>query len=137
MKINYLSHTADIRMIIEGESLQKLFMAGVKGMANLFKENICEHTYNFNNKIRIKTSASDYTNLLIDFLSDILSQTYTTKTIYCKIHVLHFEKYNIVADVFGLETNDFDKEIKAVTYHEAAVVKNKNNQWETCVIFDI
>lgn len=137
MKIKYLPHTADIRMLIEGETLQKLFMAGVKGMANILKENICDQTYKFNHKTRIKTSSLDDTNLLIDFLSDVLTHTYTNKTIYCKVNVLSIEKYHIVADVFGIETNDFDEEIKAVTYHEAEVKKNKNNQWETCVIFDI
>jgi SHS2 domain-containing protein len=137
MKIKYLPHTADIRMLIEGETLQKLFMAGVKGMANILKENICDQTYKFNTKTRIKTSSLDDTNLLIDFLSDVLTHTYTNKTIYCKVNVLSIEKYHIVADVFGIETNDFDEEIKAVTYHEAEVKKNKNNQWETCVIFDI
>ena len=137
MKIKYLPHTADIRMSIEGETLQNLFKAGVKGMANLLKENTCELTHKFNSKTRIKTCSLDYTNLLIDFLSDVLTYTYTNKTIYCKINILSLEKYKIVADVFGVETNDFDEEIKAVTYHEAEVIKNKNNLWETCIIFDI
>lgn len=137
MNITYLPHTADIRMLIEGETLQKLFKAGVKGMANILKENICDQTFTFNNKTRIKTCSLDETNLLIDFLSDVLTHTYTNKTIYCKINILSFEKHKIVADVFGIETNDFDEEIKAVTYHEAEVKKNKNKLWETCVIFDI
>jgi SHS2 domain-containing protein len=58
MKIKYLPHTADIRMFIEEETLQKLFKAGVKGMANILKENICDHTYTFNSKTRIKTTSS-------------------------------------------------------------------------------
>jgi SHS2 domain-containing protein len=124
-------------MFIEGETLQELFKAGVKGMANILNENICDHSYRFNSKTRIKTNSSDYTNLLIDFLSEVLTHTYTNKTIYCKINVLSLEKYNIVADVLGVETNDLDEEIKAVTYHEAEVIRNKNNLWETCVIFDI
>ncbi|ULC58187.1 archease [Flaviramulus sp. BrNp1-15] len=137
MKIKYLPHTADIRMLIEGETLQKLFMAGVQGMANILKEDICNHTDELKSKIRIKTSALDYTNLLIDFLSDVLSYTYTNKTIYCKIDVITLEKHNIIADVLGVEIEQLDEEIKAVTYHEAEVTKNKNNHWETCVIFDI
>ena len=137
MNITYLPHTADIRMLIEGETLQKLFKAGVKGMANILKENICDHTFIFNNKTRIKTCSLDTTNLLIDFLSDVLTHTYTNKTIYCKINIISLEKHKIVADVFGIETNDFDEEIKAVTYHEAEVKKNKNKLWETRIIFDI
>jgi len=137
MKIKYLPHTADIRMLIEGESLQKLFLAGLKGMANILKEGVCEHTHKFNNKTRIKTSSLDYTNLLIDFLSEVLSYSYANKAVYCKVNIITLERYSIVADIFGLETNGFDEEIKAVTYHEAEVKKNKHNLWETCIIFDI
>ena len=137
MKIKYLPHTADIRMRIEGETLEKLYMAGVKGMANIIKENSCDEPRTYNSKTRIKTSSLDNTNLLIDFLSDVLTRTYTNKTIYCKIHILSLKEYTIEADVFGVKTNDFDEEIKAVTYHEAEVKKNKNNQWVSLVIFDI
>ncbi|MCF4101569.1 archease [Gillisia sp. M10.2A] len=138
MKIRYLPHTADVRMLLEAESLQKLFVAGTKGMSNLLKEGICDHTFIFHRKTTIKTSASDFTNLLIDFLSDVLSHTYANNTIYCKINILSFKKYGIVAEIFGNEINEFDEEIKAVTYHEANVVKNaESNLWETCIIFDI
>jgi SHS2 domain-containing protein len=137
MKIKYLPHTADIGMLIEGESLEKLFMAGLKGMANILKENVCEATHIFNSNTRIKTSSLDYTNLLIDFLSEVLSHSYANKTIYCKVNIITLERYHIVADIYGLETNGFDEEIKAVTYHEAEVKRNKNKLWETCIIFDI
>lgn len=137
MKIEYLPHTADIRMLIEGETLQRLFVAGIKGMGNILKEGICDHTSEFDHKKVIKTISNDNTNLLVDFLSDVLSHCYANKAVYCKLDLLSFKKYEITANVFGVPVNQFDEEIKAVTYHEAQIKKNKNNQWETCIIFDI
>lgn len=137
MKIEYLPHTADVRMLIQAESLPKLFSAGLKGMSNILKEGICDHTFKFNSKKTIKVSAADDTNLLVDFLSEVLSQTYANKIIYCKVHILSFTQQTIIADIFGVPVDVFDEEIKAVTYHEAHVSKTSGKQWETYIIFDI
>lgn len=137
MKIEYLPHTADVRMLIQAASLPELFSAGLKGMSNILKEGVCNHHFKFNNKKTIQVSAADDTNLLIDFLSEVLSQTYANKTIYCKVHILSFTRQTIIADISGIPVNEFDEEIKAVTYHEAHVSKINDKQWETYIIFDI
>lgn len=137
MKIKYLPHTADIRMTIEGETLQELFAAGVIGMGNILKEDFCEFEHLFNKGNRIETISMDHTSLLVDFLSDVLSLSSAEKAIYCKIQILKFSPKRIVADVFGMAIDKFDEEIKAVTYHEANVRKNIEDHWETCIIFDI
>ncbi len=137
MKIRYLPHTADVRMIIESETLQELFATGVKGMGNILKEGFCDHYNTFNKSARIETHSLDHTSLLIDFLSDVLSLSYVEKSIYCKVHLLQFSSKKIVAEVYGTTIDEFDEEIKAVTYHEADVQKNSDNNWETHIIFDI
>ena len=43
----------------------------------------------------------------------------------------------MILKLSGTRINNFDEEIKAVTYHEANVIKNKKGLWETCIIFDI
>lgn len=137
MKIKYLPHTADIRMFIEGRTMPELFLAGLKGMSNLMKDGVCDEMNSFNSRITIRTISNDRTNLLVDFLSDALAQTYANKTLYCKMKVLHLREFEIIADLFGYPTEDFDEEIKAVTYHEAKVRKNSNKHWESLIIFDI
>ncbi|MBE9489315.1 MAG: archease [Bacteroidetes bacterium] len=137
MKIQYLSHTADIRMKIEAATLQELFIAGTKGMNTILKKGFCNQNNQLKQKARIEIQSLDYTCLLIDFLSEVLSLSYVEKAIFCKAQILKFSKYKILAEVLGDPIDYFEEEIKAVTYHEANVQKNDNNEWETCIIFDI
>ncbi len=55
MKIQYLPHTADVRMWVECETLQELFAAGVMGMGNILKEGFCNADHQFNKGSRIET----------------------------------------------------------------------------------
>ncbi len=137
MKIEYLPHTADIRMKIEDLSMQDLFLTGLKGMNNILQKGFCDQIHRFYCRTRIETHSLDYTNLLVDFLSDILSLSCTEKVIYCRIQFIEFSESTIVADIFGAPVNSFDQEIKAVTYHEADIYKNHNDKWETNIVFDI
>lgn len=137
MKIWYLPHTADIRMKIEAATLEDLFTIGVEGMSNILIEGYCKKSLKFKLKRSIKIQSSDYTCLLIDFLSEVLSHSYTDKAIYCGVNSIFLSEYEINAEITGVPIEKFHEEIKAVTYHEAQVQKNRKDLWETLVIFDI
>ncbi len=137
MKIQYVPHTADIRMKIEGATLQDLFKAGLKGMGEILKPGFCDRDTVFNIRREIRISGTDYTCLLIDFLSEVLSLSYTEKSIFCKVTFKEFEVREIMAEIEGVKIESFEEEIKAVTYHEAHVEKEKNNVWKTNIVFDI
>lgn len=137
MKIEYLPHTADIRMKIEGSRLEELFRAGVIGMGNILKDGFCKQNDKLDHKSFIEITALDGTCLLIDFLSEVLSASYAEKAVFCEVDFLDFTPHHTIAEIRGKQITCFDEEIKAVTYHEADVRKNKNDQWVTLVIFDI
>jgi SHS2 domain-containing protein len=137
MSVAYLSHTADVRMLIYDRTLQGLFEQGVKGMSNILKESFCDEPHKFDIKRIVELESSDITNLLIDFLSDVLSSSYIEKVVYCHIEIIEFSGLKIKAELYGTHVKAFDEEIKAVTYHEADVKINDNALWETCIIFDI
>ena len=137
MKIWYLPHTADIRMKIEAATLEDLFTIGVEGMSNILIEGYCKKNLKLKLKRSIKIQSSDYTCLLIDFLSEVLSHSYTDKAIYCGVNSIFLSEYEINAEITGVPIEKFHEEIKAVTYHEAQVQKNRKDLWETLVIFDI
>tara|TARA_R110000765_G_scaffold238296_1_gene340982 strand:+ start:22062 stop:22499 length:438 start_codon:yes stop_codon:yes gene_type:complete len=137
MKIEYLSHTADIRMKIEASHLEELFRAGVIGMSNILKDGFCNQNVQFDHKWILEITALDSTCLLIDFLSEVLSASYAEKAVFCEVDFLDFSPHHTIAEIRGKQIQFFDEEIKAVTYHEADVHKNKRDQWVTLVIFDI
>lgn len=124
-------------MLIKAKTLQDLFSEGVKGMSNILKESLCNKPHKINKKIIIEVQASDNTNLLIDFLSNVLSNSFIEKAIYCHIKIIEFSEFKIKSELSGSNIDRFDEEIKAVTYHEANIIKNNKDLWETYVIFDI
>ncbi|MGB5666921.1 MAG: archease [Maribacter sp.] len=137
MKFEYLPHTADIRMKIEGSTMEELFIAATLGMGNILKEDFCNRKNPIECTSKIEIEALDQTCLLIDFLSVILSLSNAEKSIYCKVDFLELTANKVRAIIHGTRIDGFDEEIKAVTYHEANVRKNQRNQWETVIIFDI
>lgn len=108
MSVTYLSHTADVRMMIESKSLKGLFVDGVKGMGYILKESFCESPKKIDKKIIVQLQASDQTNLLIDFLSDVLSISYIEKMVCCHIEIVEFSKNYIKAELSGSIVDKFD-----------------------------
>ena len=137
MTIKYLPHTADIRMSIEAVSLPSLFSLSLKGMAEILKDNGCEQHISSTLKETISLEATDTTCLLIDFLSEALSLSYIHKSIFCHANIVELSENHIQAVISGFEIDTYDEEIKAVTYHEAAVIKNEVGNWHTIIVFDI
>ncbi|MCK4265550.1 archease [Candidatus Babeliales bacterium] len=133
-KHELLPHVADVRLNLEGDSLKELFIAAIEGMAELSKKELCKE---FKLEEQISISAKDATILLIDFLSEILTLQHVNKAIYCKIDFSSLSETSLNAMVYGCSTDSFDEDIKAVTYHEAEIKKNKKGFYETVIIFDI
>lgn len=138
MKFEFLPHTADIRMRIEAETLPQLFQAGLRGMSQILKEEHCLGDQKQDLRRVFAINATDVTCLLIDFLSEVLTLSYTEKSVFCELNFVDFSEKLISAEISGTAIPDgFDEEIKAVTYHEAAVTQNADGLWETIVVFDI
>ncbi len=137
MNIEYLPHTADVRMKISGETPEQLFLAGLLGMSQILKENLCNESHSLEKQAEIELKAPDLTCLLVDFLSEVLSISYTEKAIYCRMENVDLTETRAKAILYGTGINKLDEEIKAVTYHEAEVARKSSNHWETIIVFDI
>jgi len=130
-------HTADLRLFVEGDTLEELFTAAleVEGMADILTKQKPDETPSIKRKITLQSS--DTTALLIDFLSDALYFSHTEGTVFRSVTFQNLTKTSFTAHIHGHKTNGFDEDIKAVTYHEAEVKKNSIGNYETSIIFDI
>lgn len=143
-----LPHTADVRLKVRGETLEELFKQAVLGMGEILKHNANTTNINANdaNNLKIKLGSIDITSLLIDFLNEILLKSQINKCIY-NISGFKFQDSrqgrgspqaaSLEAELIGYPIDSFDEDIKAVTYHEAEIKKNKGGNFETIIIFDI
>jgi SHS2 domain-containing protein len=135
MPYKILEHTADVRMFVEADSLEKLFSDAVYGMMDILKPRVGDKKKKVQRTIVLE--AVDTTALLVDFLSEVLLCAHVHKEMYDEVIFESLSPHSLEATLRGLAASSFDEDIKAVTYHEAEVKETKDGNWETMIIFDI
>lgn len=130
-----LSHTADCKIQIWGKTLKQLCESGLEGMNSVM--NPLFDTPRQEVVVQVTCQGKDTTDLLIDFLSQVLTLEHIKKAVFTKIVYFLVTDFLLEASLFGHTVSAFGKEVKAVTYHEAEVVFDKNGQLSTVLVFDI
>lgn len=130
-----LSHTADLRLEITGDTIGDLFAAGLEGMNAILKTDNTMQKGTIIQKA-IEISSPDTTSLLIDFLSEVLTLSLEENALF-NIKLIKISDNKLTAQIVGCQVDKFEVEIKAVTRHEAEVKKNNDGVWTTHIIFDI
>lgn len=135
--LEYLPHIADIRMKIQGSSEEELFRAGMEGIGKILKKEVIENPGKPNEIVEISLVSEDMTTLLVEFLNEVLMFSHTQKTVFFDVQIQGISEKEIWAKIIGNRVENFDEDIKAVTYHEAQVEKNKSGMFETIIVLDI
>jgi len=131
-----LPHTADLRLHIQGSTLEELFQAGVEALASVLKAGACP-ARRYTKRREIVSAAPNVTELLIDFLSQVLTLSYAETAVFCTASCSEISEHRIASTVAGVTVDGFDEDVKAVTYHEATVSKNRKGFYETVVVLDM
>ncbi len=129
-------HTADVRLLVKADTPEELFKVSLDGMAQLLKKDLCKQTDKFEEKENVKIKSADSTTLLIDFLSEVLTQSQINKAVYCNVDFKNLSENFLECTIYGKRVDKFDEDIKAVTYHEAEI-KKEGGVLQTNIIFDI
>ncbi len=132
-----LPHTSELRIRVRGESIPDLFRCALEGMNSVLKNSVDGKYVENNIREIIEINSQDTSMLLIDYLSEVLTLSHTRKVIfdYVKFIILN-DKY-LKAEIKGTKSDGFDEDIKAVTYTETNIIKNKAGLFETIIVFDI
>jgi len=131
-KFEILEHKSDLKIRAFGKTKEELFLNMLLGMnaglrPELKRQNLKRKT--------IKVKSLDPGALLVDFLSEILYLTQVNKEIYNKVKFTKFTDTGLEAGLFGQTVKRFGEDIKAATYHDLEIKKNKH--WQATVLFDI
>src|SRR6478735_9133648 len=128
-----IPHTADIRLKVEADTLERLFEGALQGMGDLLKENSCNEKFSPQLSEAISVSSVDLTTLLIDFLSQALTLSFEKRVVFCLLRIDQMNETSLTGWLEGSVVDDFEEDIKAVTYHEANVQKKESGNWETVI----
>ena len=132
-----LNHTADLGMCVNGASQKILFENAGKA---LLEQLVDIKQPSGGKALPISLSASDYADLMVKWLSEILYLFNGENLVVEDISVKNIRENHINSTLtvipFNNDKHDLIREIKAVTYHQIEV-KQKNNLWTARVIFDL
>ncbi|MBI3396322.1 MAG: archease [Spirochaetia bacterium] len=140
-------HTADIRLLLKGDSLHELFRAGLLGVAHVLKPGFCPHggallppvapntTSRFRKEVAV--TAPDQAALLVDFLSEILYLSNVEKVVCCEVDFSELSPTALRAVIHGAPVESFDDDIKAVTYRESEIRVDDAGVYSSTIVLDI
>ena len=135
MPYSFSDHTADVRMEVWGKDLKELFRSALKGMTQILDPQPEREGKIVQRKLDLV--APDLTALLVDFLSEVLFLMHTYHEAYPEIRFTTLTPTQLKAQLKGFASKAFARDIKAVTYHEARVVKDPRGFWRTFLVFDL
>jgi SHS2 domain-containing protein len=131
------SHTADLGLMVKGNSCEELFKNAGFALMDLM---ILNKSHDSGVKIAISINGNDLPDLMVNWLSELLYLFEGERLVITEIFVNSISDNNISSTI---ETVEFDsryhevlREIKAVTYHQIDV-REEMGLWTARVIFDL
>jgi SHS2 domain-containing protein len=139
-KFEFLSHTADVKIRVYGKNVKEIINNSLLALKGFWKPKLTKTKV----EKEIKVESNNEVNLLIDFLSEVLAETYIEKAIFVKFLPrinadFHADKrglYFLSGKIIGYKFTSLSKDIKAITYHQA-IFKKINEKYIFEFIVDI
>jgi len=137
----YLEHTADIKFLAYGKTLEEVFENAALAMFNVI---IDTDKVSGETAKEITLKSPDLESLLVDWLSELLYVFEVDEIVFREFRVEKVMEeageYSITAQALGEKfypkSHPFETEIKAVTYNQLEVEKITNG-WKAQVVVDI
>ena len=139
MKKTYhlIDHTADFGIQVFGADSRELFSNAALALFDVITE---VDALKGDDSCNIKASGEDWSDLMINWLREILYLWNGREMLVKSVQVLSLSEHNISAkiyfDAYLPDRHTIKTEIKAVTYHQIQV-KRSPSGWKAQIIFDI
>jgi SHS2 domain-containing protein len=130
-----VSHTADLEIRVFAEDLESLFKEAANGMFSLCVIEDLEKGIS-SVKQSISLDAMDYEGLLILFLEELLYRL-TEDYMFFEIENIEIvSEYALKAQINGTQIKAYQRDIKAVTYHNLNIQRSDDG-YSVNIVFDI
>ena len=130
----FISHTAEAGIRVRAGSLPELYRAALEGVAEWLKPGLARTV---ERREQMVVEAAMPETLLVDFLIDVLTRSQIERVVFFDLELNRLEAQRAECVLLGREVEDFDDDIKAITYHGAGIRTDADGCYETEVIFDI
>ncbi|MCX7874662.1 MAG: archease [Melioribacteraceae bacterium] len=141
MSFKLIDHTADIAMVVDGNSIEELFISACNGWKFITIENSNDR---IESSKKFLFNGNSYEELLIELINELNFQLLVKKFVFTTVNKITFSKFNssiqldieIFGQRFNYEKHLIKEEIKAVTFHQMKIV-NEKGLFTTKIVFDI
>ncbi len=128
MAIEFLEHTADIKIKVNSESLDKAFIEAGKAIKEVIAEKV---DVKEKKEKKIEIEASDLQGLLYDFLEEFLFLLDAEGFLVSRVKSLKIDKkkFKLKAVLVGDDASNysFSNDVKAVTYNDIKIVDSRSS----------
>jgi SHS2 domain-containing protein len=136
-KFRFIDHTADIGVVVFGESLPELFQHAAQSFFSVVTEPKAIHEVETRS---FSLDAPGLEELLVSWLNEFLFLFETQGLLFSRFEIKNLTKEHLEATAWGEKyvegTHPIKRVIKAVTFHQLSVQKQKG-MWKTQIIFDL
>jgi SHS2 domain-containing protein len=129
-----VDHTADWAVRVYGRSLADLFIHAAQGMASLMVAD--PDAIERQETIKIELDAYDAESLLVDWLTELAYWAETEQKVGRTFEVTAISPTHLNATVHGGQADELQKHIKAVTFHNLAIIETDAGL-EATIVFDV
>jgi len=136
-KFRFIDHTADVGVVIFGESLPALFQHAAQSFFSVLTElkNIHE-----SESRSFSLDAPGLEELLVSWLNEFLYLFETQGLLFSRFEIKNLSSEHLEAIAWGekytKDRHPIKRIIKAVTFHQLAIQK-EDDIWKTQLIFDL
>ncbi len=134
MGFEEVEHTADGAIRIFGVDFQELLVSAAQGMTSLMVPDpsiVANDLEKF-----IELNAIDAEGLLVEWLNELAFWAETELLVFTRYRILNLSATRLQARIFGGKVSEFEKHIKAVTFHNLKIM-NTPQGLEATIVFDI
>ena len=136
-KLEFLDHTGDVGIRVNGNTLSSVFELAARGMFQI----ICPSSeIQVHQEIKFEITADNTEELLVNWLAELNYYCNVELVLFSEFYIDRVEPKHLVAIAKGEKIDPkrhhIHTEIKAVTYH-GLYMKHKDGEWDTRIIFDI
>ena len=132
--IEIVEHTADWSLRVRGEDLGQLFRYAAVGMAMLMVEDPAALPDDVERNLALE--AYDAESLLVDWLNELAYWAEMEQIVINSIELNEISETRLAATLRGGKATALDKHIKAVTFHNLAIIKT-NSGLEVTIVIDV
>lgn len=128
-----LPHKADLKLKVFGSSKKELFLNTMRAMFEVAGVQAANQI----TKREIKIQSPEITQLLVDFLSEVLYLSEVNNEMYFDLRFYHFNDTSLEGELIGKKILKKDMVIKGVTYHDLEIKQKGENDFEATILFDV